>query len=89
MKTIRAFAITLAIALTLALTSCDAGGGEVTCAVCDTSFTAADCMAIANAHGCSSGTTAPSTCPTAAIGCKLEGCPAGEIMCTTSPDGGL
>ena len=75
--------------IAFALVACD-GGGDASCAICSQSFSNAQCMQIAVAHGCTSGEAAPDQqCSTPTMGCQFHGCPAGDIMCTSiSTDSG-
>ena len=70
------------------LAACN-GGYDTSCARCEVSFTAADCARFSQAAGCTGSQTYTDTvCSPAVIGCQFRGCPTGQQVTCTAPDGG-
>ena len=65
---------------------CDAAG-DASCAVCQTSFTTAECDQMAKTHGCSSGEAYQDTvCQPPTQGCQFHGCPDNVDPCELGAD---
>ncbi len=76
------------------LAGCDAGP-DASCSVCGEAFSDTQCMAFAEAYGCTSGERSTGDdpfCPAGdgTVGCQFHGCPDGTpVMCSfPATDGG-